>query len=390
MEVHYFIDQDLSGISQEMMNSLLDLVRRVWDQNATKDQYLQKRRKDFIENPYAAEGGMPIALLVENDHVVGHVASVPCKIWSHGREALMYWNAGLHLLKECRGKGLGNILPQKMIDTLPVVTGFFVIEQQLKTHRKMGWTIVGRIPEYIKVLNPANLFMNIDLSDVNQMPGWMKKITSKDNRMIRLPGAFILASCYRIYEAIWKLCNIFCHEGSGRIMEIDAFDDRVNILWNKVKHQILCAQVRHSAYMNWKFKVEDGWIKVVYEEEGDIIGYAILSQRTFQKGEPLSGLTIVSIIDMLWDFQRPDVMRALLSRIEIFARNKNADALMISINFKRTLLPLIQKGFVKIPSTVYFAFFCSEHELGLSSHMEDWFITRGDADAAGSLGPRKI
>ena len=58
-----------------------------------------------------------------------------------------------------------------------------------------------------------------------------------------------------------------------------------------------------------------------------------------------------------------------------------------AINDKAAKRILLKNGFIKIPGTVFFGFHCSNNSLILSANLEDWFITRGDADAAGSLAP---
>lgn len=124
--------------------------------------------------------------------------------------------------------------------------------------------------------------------------------------------------------------------------------------------------------------------------EGDeVVGYALLSQRKFQEGGRLSGVMVTSIIDILWDFRRQDVLRSMLRWIERFARDKKSDVLIASVNNKKAQRNLILKGYIKIPSTVYFAYHSANPEISLSVCMDDWFVTRGDADAAGSLGPEK-
>ena len=243
----------MNGISEGIYASLVDFVAQVWDKTTTRDTYWEQRRCEHRNNPFASEGGLPLALLVDNERVVGHVASVPCKVWASGKESLMFWNAGLYLLDECRGKGLGNILPQKMIDELPIVTGFFVVEQQLKTHDKMGWTIVGKLPEYIKIIAPYRVLRSLDLSSINQMPEWVRKLTRKSNTILRVPTAFIGACAIRSYNFILK-CFKGRHFHTHNITVVDEFDERIDELWIRVRDSIPCAQVRNSEYMNWSLK----------------------------------------------------------------------------------------------------------------------------------------
>lgn len=388
MKVYYFNDPSLSGITNLMADSLVEFIRKVWDPAATKERIILDRQKEYQQNPYSIEGGMPLLLLADGDKVVGHVKSTPCKVWAAGKESLAFWNSGLHLLDECRGKGLGIVLPQKIIETLPIVTGFFVVEQQLRTHKKMGWSIVGKIPEYIKILNPKHFFQLIDISGIEQMPEKLKKLTRNPNSPLRVCAPYLfyaVMGCFKIYNVITKG---WPQKPQGILEIVDSFDNRVDALWERSKQFITCAQVRNSEYMNWQFNAKDGWIKAIYKEEGIIQGYAILSIKSFEKDHRLSGLKVFSIIDILWDFSKPTILTSMLSLIEDYARKQNPDVLLCSIANKEAYLRLYSNGFLKIPGTVYFAFHAIDGSLGLSSSIEDWFFTRGDADAAGSLGPK--
>jgi len=386
MDVHYFNDPELNGISESMLESLADFIRQVWDPTTTRESIIIDRRKEYLENPYAAGGGMPLALLTEGDRVVGHVKSIPCKVWAGGTERLAYWNAGLHLLDECRGKGLGSILPQKTIDTLPLVTGFFVVEQQLRTHTKMGWTIVGKIPEYIKVLNAGQFFRQIDLSGIAQMPEALKRITRHRSSPLRTGASWVyqlVMGGHRVYMAVTSGRP----KPIGSLATVPSFDHRVDALWDRSKPFIHSAQVRSSGYMNWQFPAEDGWIKATYMEEGSLQGCAVLSMKTFEQGHSLSGLKVFSIIDVFWDFTCPHVLKGMLTRIEDLARSKGADVVLCSIANSYASRCLHDRGFLNIPGTVYFAFHARDDSPGIASGIDEWFFTRGDADAAGSLGP---
>lgn len=387
MDVYYFNDPDLSAMSNLMAEGLADFIKMVWDPSATRESIIRDRQREYQENPFSSEGGMPLALLADGDKVVGHVKSTPCKVWASGRESLAFWNSGLHLLDECRGKGLGRALPQKIIDTLPLVTGFFVVEQQLRTHKKMGWSVVGKIPEYINILNPKHFFRMIDLSSIAQMPEALKKLTRNSYSPLRVIAPYLFSAvmgCFKIYNCI---TTGWSEKSVGTLEIVDSFDQRVDALWEKSKQFISCAQVRNSGYMNWQFNSRNGWIKAIYIGEGDVQGYAILSIKSFEKGHRLSGLKVFSIIDILWDLSRTSILTSMLSLIEDYARKQGADVLLCSIANQDAHKRLYRNGFLKIPGTVYFAFHAKDDSLDLSPSIDDWFFTRGDADAAGSLGP---
>ena len=254
----------------------------------------------------------------------------------------------------------------------------------------MGWTIVGRIPEYVKVLTPIKFIETINLSRINQMPDIIKRISKllHTHKSIRLLVTYIFAYSLKIYER-FRMKMIQEYSNIGSMIYVDDFDIRIDILWNRVKNYIKCAQVRNAAYMNCQFKKENGWIKLIYEEGKEVLGYAICAQKQFKDSGPLSGIIMTSIVDILWDFKRPDILKSIICRIENMAKQNQSDVIICSINNHQAQDMLIKMSFFRIPSTVYFAFHSTNSYLRISKRMRDWFITRGDADAAGSIGPEK-
>lgn len=389
MKTLFFDDETLTGITEYTLSSLIGFIRHVWDPATTQEKYLKERQQVFRENPYARDEGFPLGILLDGERVIGHVVSVPCRIWSHGIESPLYWNAGLHILEEYRGKRLGMVLPKLTTEKLSTITAFFVIEQQLKTHTKLGFTIPGKINDYIKILNVKNVAMKLDIGKMNQIPGIMRTLLGPPGSFMRMPVSYGLSAVYGFYKLRGKPRKNE-HMAGCSMKFVDTFDERVDLLWNRVKYSISCAQVRNSAYMNWQFNTRSGWMKVVAERRGELLGYALCSGRVFEKGEKLSGLKVLSIIDMLWDFEKPDVLAGMLHWIENYAREGGCDAVICSVNHIQTEKILRRKSFFKLPGTAYFIFYTQNKSLRLSPDMRDWFLTRGDADAAGSLGPAKV
>lgn len=387
MDVHFFDDEKLNGISDPVFSSLIDFIRHVWDPGLTKERYLAERSRMFSENPYAKSGGLPLGLIVDGERVVAHCVSHPCRLWSNGKESPLYWNAGLYILEEYRGKGLGLVLPKLQADKLPTITAFFVVEQQLRTHTKLGYTILGKIPEYIKILNVRNFTTRLDIRNVKQIPGSIRTVMGPPGSFLRKPMHWGLALGYGIYKLFRNVSMTGRSRSDENIRFVDAYDERLDKLWDKVKYSLLCAQVRNSAYMNWQFKTEKGWIKIIAEHGEGIVGYALCAGKVFTEEDKLSGLKVLSIIDILWDFEKPVICIHMLNWIEDFAKREGYDALICSINHKEARRILLKKAFIKLPGTAYFIFHTHDKSLGLSPDMNDWFITRGDADAAGSLGP---
>jgi hypothetical protein len=387
MKILYYNDKKLEQMKPAHLDSLVELVREAWDKDATVESYLAARALQFVQNPFMNEHGYPIILLVDNDKVIGQCNSTPCKAWAGKRELTMFWNAGLHLLPECRGKGLGIVLPAELTRRLPIISGFFVVPQQLKTHKKLGYHIVGKIPDYIKVYKPVRFLMQIDIENIRQIPAILRKLLRRDNKFFRVPFSWIGAACIMLFHYIKKKLRGIESDKKITFSFVDEFDVRVDQLWDKMKEKIQFAQVRNAAYMNWQFKASQGWKKLIMEENGDVVGFALIALRRNDEKDRLAGLKLVSTIDLFWDFEKNDIIEHYLRFMDMYAKREGADIAFCSINNKIAIQRLKMHGYFKIPDSVYFVVRSQRGDVHLSGRLEDWFLTRGDADAAGSLSP---
>jgi len=367
------------------LDSMVEFIRSVWDETITAEVFSSRRAADREENPYAGEGGNPLAIAVEGKRIVGRLSAIPCRLWANGEEHPMCWLSGLHVLPDFRGRKLAPLLPKLMIDNFSIVTGFFVQEAPLRIYNKLGWTIVGKIPEYMKILDARGFFKNFDVANFDHMLG-RKKLLAKTLCTIGRTGDAFLPSLLLGGLSILRKTR----SGRDRPMNVaivEDFDRRVDELWERNKPFIKHAQVRASRYLNWHFKSRTGWIKVISEENDAINGYAILSVKKFSGDERLHDMSVLSIIDIFWDLAEPRVFTGMLRSIERLARERGVDVLLCSIHEPGAEKMLKRSAFLGIPSTVYFAYHCSKEGLKLPAALDDWFITRGDADAAGSLAP---
>ncbi len=366
------------------LKQLVVFLRRVWNPEMTEDILKAKKEKDMVENPYAKIGGFPVAVAVKDDQIIGHHAGTPVMIWAKGKEVLSYWLAGLHVLPEGRRQGIAKAL-QNVTNQLPLATSFWVVEATLRVKKRMGWTVVGKIPDYIKILDPQALTDSVDLQKFEGLRPKFRYLAhaffkNKKGYPIRLLHFLARAHNSFIAKRISKRISI------ARIDTVTQFDDRLDQLWECNKKFLSYAQVRKSAYLNWRFKHETGWIKLEAVKDDVVAGYAIISQKEIKKENYLHGLTVLSIIDIFWDFDNPDIFLDLLEYAEELGRRNNAAALVCSINHRAARSLLRKSGYWRIFDTVYFGFHCNDNSLILSPKLKDWYITRGDADASGSLG----
>lgn len=377
MEVVLFEDRYLEQI--------VEFLRQVWNKDVTIEDYSEGRRIARESNPYGVEGGFPTAIALEEGKVVGHLRGTPCRLWAHGKELPNHWVSGLHVLPESRGHGVATAVQWK-IHELPVKTSFWVIEATRKLKKKLGWQILGKIPDYLKVLDARSFFKKIDLNRLKQGSRLLSVLTRKGSLSGWLARTVVLPQAVQAYNTLWRIRGSLRHSTTQMRLTSD-FDQGVDQLWERNRDQLKFCQVRRSAYLNWYFNHAKGWIKFTATADSETVGYAILSFKQLDHEASLPHMKVLSIIDLFWDFERPETLNDMLAYIEAFGRQQGAEILLCSINFQAAHHVLIRNGFLRIPSTINFSHHSSETSPQLSPDLADWFLTRGDGDAAGALAP---
>ncbi len=365
---------------------MVEFVKKVWDKNYSLEKWKKELEDNTINNPYGKIGGYTASIAIDSNMIIGHVARKPCGFWLNGREIVGYFMVGIHVLPEYRGKGLAKSLPQKLIEDVPFITGFFVVKEAYKIWKHHGYVIPGKIPEYIKILQPKEILKKIKIDSFKFIPSSVKRLYNIFNKANIFPRfiSLMLSS----YNFILK--RLFEYESKYSKEVVDDFNKGIDELWENNKQFIKYCQVRRADYLNWHFGSKEGWIKVICKRDSEVKGYAVLSLKIIREDKRVSDLKVMSIIDIFWDFTKPDICQELVSFSEYIARRENVDILICSINNSKAQMILRKKGFIRIPGTVYFSFYTAQKEIKeiLSNKMKDWFMTRGDADAAGSLGPK--
>ena len=380
MEVTYYNDH--------YFEKLLDFYKRIWDPDLNEEKLNHRFRVEYPRNPYFHEGGFPIALLIVDDQIVCHTIGTPCRLWAHNSERPMHWLSGLYLLPEFRGQGYGNLIPISLTKTFPIVSGLAVIAPSVRIHQKLGWTIVGKIPEYIKILKPKLFLLHIDLTKLKNMPRVLKRFAAIYELFKK---SFFLSFASGFIDLYYRFLDKKAYKPSGyknvSLMPVDDFDHRVDALWDKSKRLIRFAQVRSSKYLNWYFASDKGWIKLLLSIDGVIEGYAIISVKSFGDQDQLPGQKVASVIDMLWNFSKPDILAVFIRQIEAYLRQLDVYFMIFSIHHISARKIFIDQGYLPIPSTMHLMINSSLPDVNLSNNKDDWFFTRGDGDAAGSLRP---
>jgi hypothetical protein len=334
-------------------------------------------------NPYQV-GAAPTAIAIHDGAIVGHLASTPYALWINGQVRMAHWGSGRYVLPEFRGMGLAKKLDACVTKEMPLLSGVFVIEAALRSHKADNWVFPGKIVEYIHVVNPHRFLSLLTVERLDRfLPKKMKPAANVALRMLRKPIGLGIKTIHQ-----FKGIPAKARRGKEcRFVDVAEFGPDVDQLWEKTKESFTLTNVRNAEYMNWQFPASRGWRKMVYTKSNEVRAWALYTIMTYKDGGPLDGLKSLNIIDALWSHTEPDVLKDLVNHVLFRGYNEGVDIIMFSGNHSGLATILKKSAFIRIPSTVWVAFRSENKADDFDQLYANSYITRGYADAAGGLGP---
>lgn len=167
---------------------------------------------------------------------------------------------------------------------------------------------------------------------------------------------------------------------AGNIREIDRFDDRVNVLWDKVKAGYRVIVPRTKDYLNWRFAGHPTieYPRYIITSGGsELSGYMIL--KVYTTGDEVKG----HIVDMLSVDDEHTVKSLLNSAYDYFIEKGigNLSCWMPESCFCTQILK--EEGFVSKEFDVYFGvrtFEKADKSLKNVEQLDNWHLTMSDVD----------
>jgi GNAT superfamily N-acetyltransferase len=376
------MDIEVMLVGDEHGAALAEFTREVWGPEPKSTG--GDSAVGVLTNPYERESPSRSAIAVTGGRVIGHVTSTPCRVWCGGEEVVMHWCSGLHVFPEARGRGLAKLLVSKLMEVNPALYGVLVVEASRRANQSIGWTVDWKIPEYVKILDARGFIDRFTGRGLTSVPRAIRWAAPHVHGAARAVSGTVLAAANTAYQTAWRLGPAVPRL---EVQQVGLFDLSIDELWVRNRSQLSCAQVRRSAYLNWAFRTDRGWMKLCCSAGGAALGYAIVAIRTFDESQALRGLTVATVVDLFWDFGRPEAARSLLGAAEDLAKEKGAQAVLGSGTDVRARRAFQRSGFIRIPGTAWYGFYSSNPAIRFPPKAQDWYANRGDADAAGSLGP---
>ena len=264
----------------------------------------------------------------------------------------MFTKLAKHLYAELASQGI------------PLTYGFPNKNSYHGCFTKLDWVdLVGRLPLYVKVLNPtAVLVTRIKSGLMASLGGGLAKAA------LGVIGAFRRG-------ALPDDCEL---------KRVDRFDQRIDEFWGEASraHGIMVA--RDRAYLNWRY-VENptaSYELFIVEKGSSLAGYMVL------KIEKMFGLQTGFIVDLLTIPDEPALASGMIAEAVLHFRSEGMD-IVSCLMLKHTpyTKALKSNGFLQapekmLPQELYLGVrrHTSEHPETYLFNPRNWFITWGDHD----------
>jgi len=279
---------------EEGIVELLELAFNGWPHFDLKCTPLDHWRWKHKENPI---GKSIISVAVSDDKIIGCVHSIPKMLKIRDKFFLCCEVGDVAVHPDFRGLGVyTNIddLKYKLLTRANVYLAYGVTGNPIVKRRgtKVGWLYFPH-----PVLNLVRILdTNLHLKMMPAEYAWLKKYG------------------YQFLKAVNRIVNFYTHQPASiskfHIDELDRYDDRINVFWDKIKDNYNFIIVDIKKYLNWRYYDTRGGEYIVkkVELEDAILGYAVLRINRYKKEYPVG-----YIVDLLTLPDHTDAANALFA-----------------------------------------------------------------------------
>lgn len=371
----------LVRVSDEHDAALAEFYRATWSPRATAEAVREARRAEAAANPVSPGTEPPSFVLLQQGKVVGYLGTIPIRIWSNNEEHSAHWVKGLMVLPEFRNGPVGFLVLRETLRHLDCAMALAVLPVVVGMSVRLGFTNLGTLPNFVRVLRPAKMLCRIRLEEIGfaRMPKTLRRSVAIAQRLGLMSIAGICIG------GLIRLAIVL----RGRFpssLRVDAeIPETVEMdaLWERTRSSVAAGLVRDSRYLNWRYPPRSsGTYRFVTVRKGrDLTGLAVV-RRPRAEGDPrLHGLAVATVSEWIFPATEPLAGLAALAGAERVARGFGADALLCSIGHRSAVDLLGHRGFFKAPHNVHLLIRDPKNVYSLPADLSEWWITRGDSNA---------
>lgn len=293
---------------------ILALFRRVFG----GDRSLAHWRWKFVDNP---TGRMFVCVADDHADIVGQYALLPTWMNAGGRKVLGGQSLDTMTDPAYRKQGMFVSLAEQCfakaaLDRVELLYGFPNEQSYRGFVERLGWRDLGRLRCLMRIISPQIL--------TPVLRRWVK------SRML----ASLLA------KPAYRLLNFWAREHHGElaarigIRSVDAFDERFDALWAKIKGTLPIAVWKDSRYLNWRYIScpDTKYTVLAGDQDGTLVGFVVvkLVDRGSESMPYLGSRKRGYVVDLVC-LPNEGVANSLLAAAEDDLRQRGAEVLFCHV-----------------------------------------------------------
>ena len=315
----------------------------------------------FEDVPTPDPEGVQFWVCKRNGAVVGQQAGIPFRLKVGERVCRASWAIDLMVAPEWRLRGVGPALSETHSTASEVAVSVGISDAAYKAYKRGGWLDLGGLTTYVRLINL----------------GRCVRASTHDGRISRT-----LAACGAPFAAAASagFAGLAWLRGA-RLVEVPAFDGRVDGLWAAASPRHAVIARRDQRFLSWRFDrcPSAGRFRRLYVlRRGELMGYLVL------RADRWKGASVGVVVDYL---ARPGWESRVFALAVEFARREGLAALLCRTLNAAIERPLTGMGFLCLrnglnaPTRIMARPGPGGEDLaGVLSNPRNWFVTAADSD----------
>jgi GNAT superfamily N-acetyltransferase len=370
-------------VTDQHVDCLAEFFRAVWDPDATPEGVRQARAAAAATNPVAPGEDSPTFLFLYDGRALGHLTTIPIRVWSNGGERSAHWMKGFMVLPEYRNGPIGFSLLKEAVRHLGCALVITAQPAAYRLFRAMGFVYLGVMSNHLRVLKPGRVLSRLDIQAVglSGLPSWLPSAVRVARRGVI---AAVLSAAATVVMRLWTAAAHARALGlSVSLVDQDVDPSELDGLWQTVRGSIAAAPVRDGRYIRWRYGAGGGapYSFVTVRERSTLVGFAVVRCPKSEGDPRLNGVRVATLSDIIFSADRRDVALATLAGAEALARRFEADALLCSTSHARLRAILPLHAYVPLPGNMHFLARDPRGEYALPTTLSQWWLTRGDSNS---------
>jgi hypothetical protein len=364
-------------------DSIAEFLRAAgWDRNATPDGVREMFRSAAANNPFEPGKEPPIVGVFVGRRLVAYITSIPTRFWNGKEYAPAHWLKGFWVLEEYRNGPIGFLLLREMLRHVGLAASMPAALVPRRLSAALGMLDLGALRDYIEPLRPVRILRKVDFERLEHLNGRSAALSLAVKAARVAPVAHVIGALVTLGLTALRLPNAWAQRGlRAQLGERLPDEAALDSLWARAQRALSCSATRSGAYLRWRYeRVTNGQYRFASVWRRDeLVGLAVLAHPLRRDDARIAGLGIGSVVDLVLDPACPAALSGVLGVARRWARSADYDALLLTASRRELRQSLLRAGYLPTPGNIHLLLRDPGSRHGLSTDLDAWMVTRGDA-----------